>query len=57
MTGIDYLVIAGTALAGWFLISRPMSRQEARASRRVKLVHEVISLGALAAMIWFAWWM
>jgi hypothetical protein len=52
----DYLLIGGALLAGWLLFTRPMTPEEARRSALYRLVKEAICLAALAAMIWFMWW-
>jgi hypothetical protein len=52
----DYLIWGGIILAGWFLISRPMSKEEADRSPRVRKTRGLISLIVVGACIWFAWW-
>jgi hypothetical protein len=52
----NYFIIAAILLAGWLLISRPMSRAEAARSSRVRFTNSVISLLCAGVAVWFAWW-
>jgi hypothetical protein len=52
----DYLLIGGALVAGWLLISRPMSRAEAQRSQVARFVKGLMSLAVAGGCVWFAWW-
>jgi hypothetical protein len=56
MTAKEYLIAGGILVAGWLLISRPMSRAEAARSEGLRFVKGLISLAVAGACVRFAWW-
>jgi hypothetical protein len=56
MTPRDYVIVGVVVLVGWFLISRPLSRQEAARHRGARFRASIVSLAIAGACIWFAWW-
>ncbi len=52
----NYLMIGAILLAGWMLISRPLSRAEAAQHRGARFRRLVVSLIVAGGCVWFAWW-
>jgi hypothetical protein len=52
----DYLIVGGILVAGWLLISRRMSPEEARRSQGARFAKGVMSMVIAGACVWFAWW-
>jgi hypothetical protein len=52
----NWLIFGAILLAGWLVISRPLSRAEAARDRGVRFRRSVISLIGAGAAVWFAWW-
>ena len=53
----NYLIIGAILLAGWLLISRPLSRAKAAQHQGARFRRSIISLIVAGGCAWFAWWM
>ena len=57
MTAKDYLIAGAVLLVGWFLISRPLTREELAARRRQPTgTQKLMRLMVFGGCVWFAWW-
>jgi hypothetical protein len=56
MTTKDYLIGGAVLLAGWLLISSPMSPREAARNQGSKFAKSLISLAVAGGCVWFAYW-
>jgi hypothetical protein len=57
MTTKDYLIAGAVLLVGWFMISRPLTREEKEARRRQPTgAQKLMRLTIFVGCIWLAWW-